>query len=275
MAEVATVFVEATYVRTAAATSLAAIAIHATMRRNVVTITTIKNSAITAATEVLAPVAGLATTEKDATTAITAIVGATTAEANFAVVATMIAPVEATRINKIAMTIDTVTTGAAAATAIEATEIGGRRHESDRLTSPTCERTASFQLLKKGMVFVCVDASSSLTSTHRYGFIRCSERQEDLFFSFGEYAQARAPQGVQLPPAGEQVSRRRCFAPCDAVPSLFASATQIRGLEVEFDVATDRRTNKTFAVGLSLLPRGTVVFEQVRDRFACVRACTV
>jgi len=68
----------------------------------------------------------------------------------------------------------------------------------------------------------------------KYGFIRCAEREEDLFFHFSEVTKS------------------------DDDPNI--------GMEVSFLVAEDSRNNKLSAVNISVLPKGSVIFEVVEDR---------
>ncbi|PRP88526.1 hypothetical protein PROFUN_03243, partial [Planoprotostelium fungivorum] len=74
-----------------------------------------------------------------------------------------------------------------------------------------------------------------------YGFVRCVDREEDIFFHCTSL----------IPPQ-----------PLNS-EELHAFITSIRvGNEVSFHVVNDTRTNKLSAVNLSLLPKGSVVFTE-------------
>jgi len=79
-----------------------------------------------------------------------------------------------------------------------------------------------------------------------YGFVRCSEREEDIFFHCTSL----------IPP--QPLSSEE----------LHAFITSIRvGNEVSFHVVNDPRTGKLSAVNLSLLPKGSVVFtDTIQER---------
>lgn len=63
-----------------------------------------------------------------------------------------------------------------------------------------------------------------------YGFIKCADRDEDLFFHFTELPRNEPP---------------------------------VVGLEVEFNVASDSKNGKLSAIHLVVLPKGSVVFEDI------------
>jgi len=77
-----------------------------------------------------------------------------------------------------------------------------------------------------------------------FGFLESCDREGDLFFHFTEFAKEIPPESIK------------------------------RGLEVEYTLASDRRSGKLSAVNLKLLPQGTVVFEVLFTLCSLLSRCS-
>lgn len=89
------------------------------------------------------------------------------------------------------------------------------------------------------------------TVKQEFGFIKCLERDEDLFFHYTEL------------PINEQPKLGEWHSKSSLANTSIGLVVQ--GMEVEFLVATDSRSGKVSAVHLQPLPKGTVKFEVLNE----------
>ena len=91
-----------------------------------------------------------------------------------------------------------------------------------------------------------------------FGFIRCSEREQDVYFAFDEYQRADTPSNTELYVV-YKIKKKFFFKKFILFFSFGLRPPPTPGVELEFFVATDRRTGKSSAVQLSLLPQVTFI----------------